>query len=76
MEFFGERELRPADQPADALDRARAEGWLATGKTWFVPVAYPLVVANLTGNPATSATPARASATSRYCRARCSWLAG
>ena len=26
------------------LDRARVEGWLANGKTWFVPVAYPLVV--------------------------------
>lgn len=26
------------------LDRARVEGWLATGRAWFVPVAYPLVV--------------------------------
>lgn len=27
------------------VDRARVEGWLATVKTWFVPVAYPLALA-------------------------------
>lgn len=26
------------------LDRARVEGWLATGKRWFFPVLYPLAV--------------------------------
>jgi len=26
------------------VDRARVEGWLATARTWFVPLAYPLAL--------------------------------
>jgi hypothetical protein len=40
-----ERETRAIDlSPVESfyLDRDRVEGWLATGKTWFVPIAFPL----------------------------------
>jgi hypothetical protein len=42
-----ERETRTFDlSKVESLyvDRARVEGWLATAKTWFVPVAYPLAL--------------------------------
>ena len=42
-----ERETRAIDlTPVESfyVDRVRVEGWLRTGKTWFVPIAYPLLL--------------------------------